>query len=258
MKGVLHIHSNYSKDSNCSLEELTQKSRTLGYGFLIITDHIEDMDMSRQQELIDNCKRLSMASGGLKVIPGIEVRFKNKTHILIIGIRVPIDLSDTLDIELLRKTAEAQGALMGVAHLSRESDLSSKELGYFDFIELWSARQDMRFPSLRNLRMVQRISNICAIGGVDSHSIDEFGLLWVETKHRDIIEAIRQKRVVTASSLIKIDAYGRIVTNKAVYYTLYFIWICLKYIAIAVRQMFAIIKQEPPEILKKIKRRLIG
>lgn len=258
LKGAFHLHSDYSHDSSCSLEELVQKARKLGYSFLVITDHFEDMDKSRLQELIDNCKRLTMASDNLEIIPGIEIRCKNRAHILVIGIQAPIDPSDALDIELVQKSAKAQGALTGVAHLCHEANLSLEELSGFDFIEVWNARYDKKFPSLKNLRIAQRVPNSCILGGVDSHSIDRFGSLWIETEIRNVIEAIKQKKVVTKSSLIALDSHGYIGRSKAAYYTLYLSWLSVRYLAHALGQIFVLTRWSPPHILKKVKRNVVG
>lgn len=258
MKGAIHIHTDYSSDGNCSIEQLIQKSKELRYDFLIITDHFEDVvDPRQQQKIIDDCNKLNNESNGPKVIPGIEVRFKDKAHILVIGIRNPIYQSDVQSIKSLRNCAKAQGALVGVAHLSYKFNLSVRELGFFDFIEGWNIRHDMKLPSHKHLRVAQGLPSCCILGGLDLHRINELGSLWVETEGNDVIEAIKQKKIITKTHLFALDSSGYIIGNKSAYFVLYLPYFCVKYFVNLLGQLILVTGWNPPETLKKLKRRII-
>ncbi|HQC50207.1 MAG TPA: DNA polymerase/3'-5' exonuclease PolX [bacterium] len=77
LKGVLHVHSNYSDGVN-SISELKYESERLGYEYLLICDHskslaiangMDEKDVVRQHQEID---RLNMGKGGCRVLKGIE------------------------------------------------------------------------------------------------------------------------------------------------------------------------------------------
>jgi len=260
MKGAIHIHTEYSNDSDCSLKELAKKARDQKYDFFIVTDHFEDVqDPHLQQRLIDDCRRTasSWANKELNIIPGVEVRFEEKAHILVIGIKNPIDPSKAHDLESLRIAAKEQGALIGVAHLCY-SNVSPEELAKFDFVEAWNIKHDMKFPSPKILKKAQSLPNTCITGGLDLHSIDEFGSIWIEADGNDILEAIRQRRIVSRSCHAALDSFGHIINDNVAYYLHYFPWLCAKRVAYLSGQIFVVTGLKPPEILKKIKKRLIG
>lgn len=257
-KGAFHVHSNYSKDGNCSIEALAQKSRALGYDFLVVTEHFEDMNELQLQNLIEDCTRLTEIFDGLKIIPGIEIRLKNKAHVLVIGLQAPLTSSDVFDIQSLQKSVKAKGALVGVAHLGHESKLTLEELKSFDFIEAWNSRYNKRFPSFKSLKMAQGVQESCILGGLDLHFIDEFGPLWVEIEAENIIEAIKFRKITTRSSIMALDSRGCIIKGKIACYTLYLPWLCAEYFTSVAARLFALIKIKPPYFLKKFKKRLIG
>lgn len=261
MKGAFHIHTNYSNDSDCSLEQLTIKARELEYDFLIVTDHFEDIEEPpQQQRLIDDCRRLTstMNANGPKLIPGVEIRFEDKAHILVIGLQIPIDPSYSYDIESLKYAARAQGALIGVAHLSFKNNLSQEELNCFDFVEAWNIRHDMKLPSPKHLKLAQKLPNSCIVGGLDLHSINDLDSIWLETSGNNILEAIKQKNIYSKSTLVTLDSDGRIVENNISYYLLYFPWFCIKAFAILIKKVFIKMRWRPPGILKRIHKRLVG
>ncbi len=77
LKGVLHVHSDYSDGGN-SISDLKSESERLGYEYLLICDHsksltiangMDEKDVSSQHQEID---KLNRGKGGCRVLKGIE------------------------------------------------------------------------------------------------------------------------------------------------------------------------------------------
>jgi hypothetical protein len=257
LKGAFHVHSKYSKDGELSLEELAQKAKSLGYDFLVLTDHIEDMDELMMNELIAECRRVTEAYA-LEMIPGVEIRLKNKAHILMVGIGAALNPACCHDIELLRKTAKDNQALIGLAHLSHEPNLSLSELSKFDFIEGWNHRYDKRFPPFRSLRTAEALSKSCFVGGLDLHSVDDLGFIWLETEARSIMDGIRSRNVTTKNSIIEIDKEWHLKKGRTIYLAFFWTSFCLNYFATLTSKPFSLAERKPPRILRKIAKTILG
>jgi hypothetical protein len=251
LKGAIHIHSNYSNDGKSSLEELAQKARELHYDFLAITDHFEDLDDYKLNELLHECKRLSDFYR-FNMIPGVEVRLRNGAHVLVIGINSVLKQFSIDNIESLQKAAREQCALIGLAHLSYEPNLSLTDLLKFDFIEGWNHRYDRNFPSLRAFRTTHVLRNNCFTGGIDLHSIDELGSIWLETGESNIIDGIRNKKIITKNNFLEVDQNGHIKNGKLFFFVFFWISITLQQIdKLALK--FVFLNRKPPQILKKFR-----
>ena len=255
MKVAFHIHTAYSHDGHCALEKLHEKAVESGYGYLVITDHFEDLSEAQIQELVDLCNEISSPHVGL--IPGVEVVFEGKAHVLVIGLNGPLRKSDTVDIDALREAARLQNALIGVAHLGDKCSLTVDELSKFDFIEAWNYRHNKGFPLRRNLETVQRIDNVCILGGLDLHMMHEFGGIWNEIETGNPIDAIRNKRIISRNYIVEIDASGRI-RNKATYYLLYPVWSVFISTANIVKKVFRLKGKRLPPVVRKISKLLLG
>lgn len=257
LKGAFHVHSNYSKDGEFSIEELARKAKVLGYDFLVLTDHFEDMDEHVMQELIDESRRVT-TSYALDIVPGIEIRLRNKVHMLMVGIESPINPACSQDIELLREAAKDNQALIGLAHLSHEPDLSLSELSKFDFIEGWNRRYDKRFPPTRAFRTAKALSDCCFVGGLDLHSIDELGLMWMETEATDIMKGIRSGNVTTKNSILEMDQNCHLKKGKTIYSSLSWLSPCLNHFTDLTTKPFSLTNEKPPRIIRKLVNTFLG
>lgn len=83
LKGALHVHSNVSLDSDLSLEEIRDLFKARGYSFVMTTEHAEDLDKEKYSSLISRCAKLSDKT--FLMIPGIEVKWKDRVHLLAYG-----------------------------------------------------------------------------------------------------------------------------------------------------------------------------
>jgi predicted metal-dependent phosphoesterase TrpH len=99
----LHVHTNYSKDGESSIEEILRVAEEEGLDAIAITDH----------DSVEGAKRALTIPSAVLVIPGIEVSTK-QGHLLVLGVTeiIPagLDVVDTVNI------ARRMGALLILPH----------------------------------------------------------------------------------------------------------------------------------------------
>ena len=256
LKGAFHIHSNFSKDGKASVKEIAQKAKALQYDFLVLADHFEDIEAHKFNELIKECKRLG-AHYGLSMIPGVEVCLENGAHVLVIGIKSVLKPFSINNLDSLRKEAKDQCALIGLAHLSHAPNLSLTELSKFDFIEGWNHRYNKGFPPLRTFKTAHVLQNNCFIGGLDMHSINELGPIWLETEENSVIEGIRNKKIITKNNFLAIDPTGSIKRGKAFFFAFFWLSISIQYVEkMMIKYVF--LNKKPPKNLRKLTKIFFG
>lgn len=181
MRGIFHVHSEFSSGSELSIPQITKNAKQNGYDFVCLVEHQEDVDDF--EKYIKKCRENSSSS--VEIIPGIEIRTK-RAHILAIGIQQAIN-SDR-DIQKIVNEIHEKGGLAGVAHLSYKCEPSKLPIDIFDFLEVWNYAYDKLLPQLENIRVWQKHENIYMIGGLDAHSLRDFGSIELITKTNNVME----------------------------------------------------------------------
>ena len=172
--GIIHVHSNFSRDGLCSVANLADFAREAGFQFVGLTDHAEDLSPEDMKGLRQECGQYSNES--FVMIPGLEFRCSEDFHILGLGIA---DHSASNDPVAVASQIRAKGGLAILAHPGRNRLQSPQELfGVLNGIEIWNAGYDGRFalPSanLRLLEEAQRVNPaILGFGGADLHWFDQ-------------------------------------------------------------------------------------
>jgi DNA polymerase IV (family X) len=78
IRGDIHVHSNYSDGTN-TIEEMAQKARSMGYEWMVSTDHsvslriARGLDLTRLEEKIARIKKLNRKFKNFKVLCGVEL-----------------------------------------------------------------------------------------------------------------------------------------------------------------------------------------
>jgi len=156
MKGVYHIHSNFSYDGVNSIKEIVEWAKAQSLNFIILTEHDQGYDQNKFKNYIHECKE---ASNLVKVIPGIEYsleEFGKSIHISVLDVSCFIEQ----DIKLggisifLEKVKE----LGGIAILNHPTDviasISDSLLTRFDLIEIWNTKYDPDYsPNIKTLKL---------------------------------------------------------------------------------------------------------
>ena len=172
VKGIIHVHSDFSRDGLCSIEDLADFAREAGFQFVGLTDHAEDLSPEDMKSLRGECEKHSDESCVL--IPGLEFRCSEDIHIL--GLGITDDMSSTDPVTVAGQIRDL-GGLSILAHPYRNGYRCPPELSScLNGIEIWNAAYDGRFvPRLASLRLLREARNVnpsmFGIGGADLHGL---------------------------------------------------------------------------------------
>jgi len=103
LKCDLHVHTNYSRDGESSVEEIIRAAERRGLDVIAITDH----------DTVEGAKYALTIETGILVIPGIEISTK-AGHLIALGITGPVPAG--LDFFESVRRARAMGAFLVLPH----------------------------------------------------------------------------------------------------------------------------------------------
>jgi predicted metal-dependent phosphoesterase TrpH len=172
MKTDLHIHTQYSGDSDITFENLVQRCTALGFGAIAITDH----------GTAEGALRLSKEPTPFKVIVGEEIASDEGE---IIGLFLKETIPNGLSPEETIKQIRRQGGIVCIPHPFdhyRSSALQNNTLDRIakdiDIVEVFNART---IPA-QNLTLPGKFAeshNLLKGAGSDSHSVGEVGRAYI-------------------------------------------------------------------------------
>jgi hypothetical protein len=168
-RGIVHVHSTLSFDGHASLEELRELVRSHGFQFVLLAEHIEQLDRFHLAGLIDECRRLSDRTCVL--VPGLEIEDQTQYFL---GMTRPVD---TDCYEQARRQLIDDGAYVVLAHPHRlRRTLSTEEMEEIKAIEVWNVKDDgYRVPGYIGTRMWRDWPRpVMPIAGLDLHQLDDF------------------------------------------------------------------------------------
>jgi hypothetical protein len=203
LKGVAHVHSTFSFDGKVELRDVRSFFEQKGFDFVMMSEHIEELDLERIREFIDACNRHS--SDDCLLIPGIEI---DALHILIFGIQKPDSFPDNL---AFTQMCYAQGAAIILSHPVKIHHGIPREVEpLLAGVEIWNSRYDgRRAPRYSNLRLLRhmrrRRPELIPFCGIDFHGYSDFADLWIE------LEADRTAAAIVARL---IGGQGRVCTRN--------------------------------------------
>ena len=157
MRGILHVHSNYSYDGFNTIEEIADWAEQEGLDFVIITDHDIDFNESKFHSLAVTCQS---ERNRVKVLPAIEYSFggKRELHINVLGLNHFIESDNQLkDIPGFLKEVKLKGGFSILNHPRQILDLLTDiDLSNLDGIELWNTKNDFRYsPDINVFKYVR-------------------------------------------------------------------------------------------------------
>lgn len=173
IKGMIHVHSDFSSDGLHSVADLADFARQSGFRFVGLTDHAEDLSFQDIHSLRRQCEEYSDES--CIIIPGLEFRCSGDIHILGLGVTHEIISDDPVTVA---NQIQSSGGIAILAHPARNGYECPAELyRVLNGIEIWNAGYDGRFvPPLANLRLLQEARagnpNVLGFGGADLHVFD--------------------------------------------------------------------------------------
>lgn len=215
VKGILHIHSSYSRDGDMSLVEIKNYCRRRSLSFACITDHAEDLTQSDMTSLTEECD--SLCEAGFVMIPGLEFALENGFHLLAVGMRSHPGKEPTLDILVETKCGKS---ILILAHPLKTGQLPAPQLlNSIDGVEVWNGGSDGGFvPSRDSYAFFEKAISIAphlrAYGGADMHSIKHRAVIYTSVTAnvsvQEIMGALAYGDCRISGSMWGIDSKARI------------------------------------------------
>jgi hypothetical protein len=216
IRGALHVHSKLSHDGTMTIVELASWYKRHGYQFIAIGEHAQDLDEGKRQELCEMSAESS--SRDFCVIPGMEFAVTRTTHIVGLGVSLPVCDKNPLKVVQM---IQQHGGFAVLAHPKRMAWECPAELcRALNAVEIWNVGYDGKYlPSPRGLIAFRRMSNInpklLAVASHDFHQPRSFYDVAIETdvtsiSAEAILGSLRQGSYSIRSRFFRSDSLARL------------------------------------------------
>jgi predicted metal-dependent phosphoesterase TrpH len=204
LKCDLHVHTNFSRDGESSVEEILRRAEQVGLDAIAITDH----------DTVEGALYGQRLHSPVLVIPGIEVSTR-QGHIIVLGIDNPLpprrDVMETIG------EARERGGLVILPHpyhmwrhgVARKMKSSIRAV---DAVEAFNSRYIVGTANRKAALMARRYQKPC-VGGSDAHHARfvGFGVTYVDAEPTipSILRAIREGHTFAGCRMTPLRTYTR-------------------------------------------------
>lgn len=155
----LHVHTNYSKDGQSSVEDTLLAAKAAGLDGIAITDHNTTAGAVYALQVVDK------VAPGLMVIPGVEVTTRSG-HLIVLGITK--DVTQGMPVEDTIKAAKAMGGIIVVPHPYQRLRHGMPIPAGADAVEVYNSRYIFGLHN-RFTKHKARVLVLPAVAGSDAH-----------------------------------------------------------------------------------------
>lgn len=191
----LHIHSNYSSDSNLTIDDILKQSVKAGLDGIALCDH-NTVDGS-----LFAIKRAKELNIPLIILPGIEVS-TTRGHIIVLGVRENIKPEQTPE-ETIR-IAKKKGGIAIAAHPFKIGSIGNMDGLDIDAVETFNSR--CLFGENAQAKEMARALRKPEVGGSDSHVLATIGFgfteIEAEKNEESILQAIREGKASSGGRVV--------------------------------------------------------
>ena len=170
--GVLHIHSDYSRDGHDTLEELHAWAVDRGIDFIAMTDHAEDFVPELFDEYVAHCASLS--DDRVTIIAGLEFRFAGYTGLHLLALGLTEWIQPTTPAEFAEQASRAARFTIVAHPVLASYKVPAEVRAKIDAVEIWNASYNTRYlPDPRAIDVLREIRasrpEVFGTAGLDQH-----------------------------------------------------------------------------------------
>ncbi|MCJ7443533.1 MAG: PHP domain-containing protein [Methanotrichaceae archaeon] len=263
IKGVIHVHSQYSYDGTLPLKTIKNYFKERGFNFIIFTEHENKMGDDWIDLFVSECK--SASEEDFIIIPGIEFKYED---IEILGLNLNKNIYYNGIKDLIKKIKINNG-LAVLAHPKKykynfKNNLSIlKEL---NGIEIWNCRYDGRHvPRVHSIKLLNllRNENIFGYAGLDYHYIGEstqpYHQLYVkELTIQEIMENLKNGNYNIINNNLEIDSRANLTFSMYIIFLFKnYLYLFFKFIFLLGENFFHRLGRPPPKFMVQLARKII-
>jgi predicted metal-dependent phosphoesterase TrpH len=199
MRLDLHIHSQYSPDSQSSIEAILKQAQQVGLDGIAITDHNSLKSFFEASRLVEDLEL------DLIVVPGAEIS-TSEGHLIALG--TPNLLPSGLPADETIERAHDNGGIVVAPHPYAffRNGIRNIQAIRLDAVETFNSKNLFGFSNYLANRSARKL-NLGMTGGSDSHNVETIGLGYTEVHIADSADV---EQILHAIKSCRSQAKGRV------------------------------------------------